>query len=434
MNSTLILSVQGTWYSRSEQTWAPSLKQARLLPQSRILSDFDNAPCGVMMVDSRPDFAAAVIEKQLRSEGLVDGEAHVLTHRILSAGGGCRVFYTAVPIAVWQATFAWLQGQASVGLLFSVESAMLALAQRHDAVLCRIGRQFRFLVAQAGTLIYLSSTAFSDDPDDIETALLNLTDQARAQWQPRQAKMSVYWCDLVAPQAEAGTPLQARLGERLGVNIEVAPVTQMTSARGELRTAADVMLQAVSWRAAANSWIDRMTAATERLSTPIAAVAAAFGVGLLAVAGFWATETMQLTAQRARLQEGAASITQLSADLAVPAATLLAHDGETLGFLGALAEAAESPDLLGFLADLRQAANQRVRLMRVRLQAGDTAFRIEGLPHSDAASERELSGFLAALRATGYQVKAEDPGYQAQQPGFFSYSVRRTAPPVQAKS
>ena len=121
-------------------------------------------------------------------------------------------------------------------------------------------------------------------------------------------------------------------------------------------------------------------------------------------------------------------------DLAVPAATLLAHDGETLGFLGALADAAESPDLLGILADLRQAANQRVRLMRVQLQASDTAFRIEGVPHSDAASERDLSGFLAALRAAGYQVKAEDPGYQAQQPGFFSYSVRRTAPPVQAKS
>src|ERR1035437_9869447 len=252
MNSTLILSVQGAWYNRSEQTWAPSLQQPRLLPQSHILSDFDNAPCGVMMVDSRPDFAAAVIEKQLRSEGLVDGEAHVLTHRIISAGGGCRVFYTAVPLAVWQATFGWLHGQASVGLLFSVEAAMLALAQRHDAVLCRIGRQFRFLVAQAGNLIYLSSTAFSDDPDDIETALLNLADQARTQWQPRHAKMSVYWCDLLAPNAEDGTPLQARLGGRLGVNIEVAPVPQMPWATGELPPAADVMLQGFSGRAAAN--------------------------------------------------------------------------------------------------------------------------------------------------------------------------------------
>lgn len=431
MKSALILAVQGVWYKRHGDKWEVTSEHPQLTPQTRILSDFDNAPSGVMAVDSKPDFAAAVIEKQLRSEGLVDGEAHVLTHRILPAGGGSRVLYTAVPIAAWQATFAWLENQASVGLLFSVDAAILALAQRHDAVLCRIGRQFRFLVSQPTALIYLSATAFSDDPDDLDTALLNLTDQARMQWQPRHERMSVYWCDLLAQEHDDGTRLHPTVRKRLGVGVKVAPVTRLAAAGGELRTAVETMAQALSWRAATNSWLDRIAAATERFSLPIAAATALCGIGLLAVAGLWATQTMQLQEQEVRLHEEVAGINQRNAGMDIPPATLLAGHAETLGFLDALSAAAASPDLLGFLGDLRKAADQRVRVMRVRLISRDGGFRVDG---SDSGSERALTGFLAALRSAGYQVSAEDPGTQSQQPGYFSYSVRRLAEVSGAKS
>jgi len=428
MKSALILSLQGVWYSCHDGVWETSSAQPALAPQTRILSDFDDAPSGVMAVDTQPDFAAAVIEKRLRSEGLIDGEAHVLAHRIIATGGGSRVFYTAVPVAAWQDAFTWLEQQPSVGLLFSVDAAMLALAQRHDAVLCRIGRQFRFLVSKPGTLIYLSATAFSDDPDDIDTALLNLVDQVRTQWLPRHEKMSVYWCDLLAPDHDDGERVHAIVHRRLGVKVELAPVTCFATASGELRTAAPTMVQALSWRAATNSWIDRIAAAAERFSLPIAGVTAAFGVGLMLVAGVWVTQTLQLQVQESRIREEIAGIASRNAGMDIPPATLMARHAETLGFLDALAGAATSPDLLGFLDTVRRASDQRVRVMRVRLLTGEGAqggFRVDGVPVADAGSERALSGFLAVLRADGYQVKAEDPGYQTQQPGFFSYSVRR---------
>lgn len=432
MKPALILSINGTWYNHNGEAWEVSPERPHLTQQSHILSDFDNAPSGVMAVDSQPDFAAAVIEKNLRSEGMVDGDVHVLTHRILPAGGGSRVLYTAVPVAAWQTTFAWLENQASVSLLFSIEAAMLALAQRHDAVLCRIGRQFRFLVSQPSALIYLSATAFSDDPDDLDTALLNLTDQVRIQWHPPHEKMSVYWCDLLVPGQDDGTRFHAAMRQRLGAGIELAPVTCFASAGGELRTAAETMMRALSWRAAANPWLDRIAAAADRYSIPIAATTALFGIGLLAVAGSWATQTMQLRAQEEHLREEIAGITRRNAGMDITPANLLAGHAATLGFLDALADAAASPDPLGFLNDLRKAANQRVRIMRVRLLSGEGGFKVDGVAVGDDGTA--LSGFLAALRAGGYQANAEDPGAQAQQPGFFSYSVRRLAEASGAKS
>ena len=72
--------------------------------------------------------------------------------------------------------------------------------------------------------------------------------------------------------------------------------------------------------------------------------------------------------------------------------------------------------------------------MRVRLLSGEGGFKVDGVAISDDGTGRALSGFLAALRAGGYQVNAEDPGTQAQQPGFFSYSVRRFAEASGVKS
>ena len=434
MTFPLVLCVDGAWYARHDGTWALAPEYPRLKPQSRILSDFNHAPSGLMTVDSRPDFAAAVIEKHLRSEGLVDGEAHVLAHRIIAAAATSRVLYTAVPIATWQANFAWLNQQASLGLLFSIDAAMLGLAQRHDAVLCRIGRQFRFLVSRPSTLIYLSSTAYSDDPDDLETALLNLAEQVRTQWPSRDEKMALYWCDLLAPDQSDASHLHALLGQRLEVGITLAPVERFDCGSGPLRSAAQAMLETLAWHVAENSWFDRVAAASARFSKPIAALTAAFGMVLLAIAGFWTSQTMQMAEQEKHARDEVAQIEQRNLGMDAPPAALLAPYAETLGFLDVLDGAVASPDLLGFLDDLRQAAGHSVRIMRVRLMAKEGSFRIEGVPASDIGAERALSGFLASLRSAGYQVHAEDPGMQAQQPGIFSYSLRRIGNVMRARS
>jgi hypothetical protein len=426
MTSSFVLSVNGVWYSCNDGVWRVAAEAPHLNEKSLILSDFNNTPSGVMTVDSQPDFAAAVIEKHLRSEGLIDGEAHVQTHRIISAGGGSRVMYTAVPIALWQSTFTWLNSQSSVGLLYSVDAAMLALAQNYDAIICRIGRQFRFLVSGKTTLLYLSITAFSDDQDDLDTALQNLLNQVRGQWNLRQEALDVYWCDLLAPNIEADTRFHLMSKQTLGVNVVVAPTTILALENGQIRTCAKTMLEAVSWHKACNTWLDRITGALDQFSKPIAAAAAVCGLVLFAAVGMLMVETQSLKDQEQELKANIENIDKMNAGFDAAPSELLKPYIDTLTFLDNLSSAGTSQDPLALLLDLRIASEQRVRVMRVRLLPKNEGFRVDGVPVNDSGSDNAMSGFLSALYLKGYQLKAEDPGNQGTQAGYFSYSIRRS--------
>jgi hypothetical protein len=350
----------------------------------------------------------------------------MLAHRIFAVGGGSRVLYTAVPLTAWQTTFSWLATHASINLLFSVEGAMLALAQNHDAVVCRIGRQFRLLVSNTTTLVSISVDAFSDDPDDIETALNNLCDQARMQWTPRNDKMSILWCDLLAVGAGIDANIPNYVAKRLNVKVEAAPVEILPNGEQQNHTAASFMMRALSWRNALNPTLDRVASASDRFGLPIAALTALCGGGLLAVSLYWAAQSVQMSNREAAAQNEITKLDQQNGKYAEAPKKLLAPYDKTTGFLDKLNTALVSPDPLNFLNDLKKASDQRVRIMRVRLLGG--SFRVDGVPYTDVGSDRTLSAFLTAMQERGYQMKAEDPGAQSQQTGFFSYSISRAAP------
>ncbi|MBR7800850.1 hypothetical protein [Undibacterium fentianense] len=426
MKSSLLLALQGSWLSCRDGVWAETTEFPRLPANTNILCDFDSAPFGVMPVDTRPDFAAAVIEKTLRSEGLVDGEVHMLPHRIFAVGGGSKVLYTAVPLTFWQSVFAWLGTQTDIHLLFSVETAMLALSQKHDAVLCRVGRQFRLLVSNPTTLVSISVNAYSDDIDDIETALNNLCDQARPQWSPRNEKMNILWVDLLAPGKNVEAAHTAHVAKRLGVQVVVAPTVAFGNAEKTLHSAADTFMDVLSWRNALNPTLDRVASASDRFGLPIAALTAACGAGLLAVSAFWGIQTAQMKSREQDITQEIAKIDAQNGQYAVSPNTLLEPFKPTTQFLGKLQEAVNSPDPLDFLAHLRKASEQRVRVMRVRLNPLDGSFRVDGVPYTDVASANSLSGFIAEMQVLGYELKSEDPGSQGQQTGYFSYSVTKS--------
>lgn len=428
MKPALIMSLEGVWYVFQNGAWQVFQKRPELAGTSRILTDFDGAPAGVMTVDTKPEFAPSMIEKRMRSEGLVDGESHILSHRLIYAGGSCRVLYTAVPIGNWNEMFAWLGDESSLGLVFSIEATMLSLARRHGAVMCRAGRQFRFLVSTAGRLAYVTTTAFSDDPDDLDIALASLMDHADSK--PRLSEdhvSSVYWCDLLATESDDGSRLVGQFAQRMGVKVEVAPVKRFDSPAGPLRTAADSMMDAVSWQAAANPWKDRVAAGLDQSRGLIAVAVALVGLGLFSVAAAWTTQAVQMQARAEQLDQEANAISRRIAGQDVSPSQLLASHVPTISFLDNLERATNSTNPLAVLDAVRQAADKRVRVMRVQLVSRDGVFRVDGMPLDGSRTDVALSGFLSALKNAGYRVNAVDPGMQSQLPGFFSYSLRRDA-------
>lgn len=366
MKPALIMSLEGVWYTFQDDAWQVSPDRPILLGPCHILTDFEGALSGVADVDTKPEFAPSMIEKRVRSEGLVDGESHVLAHHLLYAGGSCRVLYTAVPLARWNAMFAWLGGESSIGLVFSIEAAMLALARRHGAVMCRVGRQFRFLASRPEKLEYVTTTAFSDDPDDLDIALISLMDHAGSKLLSNDKQGPVYWCDLLASERDEGSRLVSQFSQRMGVKVETAPVKRFASQAGDLRTAAQSMMGALSWRTADNPWSERIASAVERLRMPIAAGVALIGLGLIAVAAAWNLQITQLQMRAEGLEQEAKAISQRIAGEDVAPVQLLTGHAPTIAFLDKLTRAANSPDPLIVLADIRQAAEKRVRVMRIQ--------------------------------------------------------------------
>jgi hypothetical protein len=144
------------------------------------------------------------------------------------------------------------------------------------------------------------------------------------------------------------------------------------------------------------------------------------------VAVAWFAQSQQLQSEVAGIHDEVTRVNARIAGMDLKPELLLARNAETLNFLDELTRSTASPDLLDFLSTLKTVSDQRVRILRVRLlnkegEQGD--FRIDGIPMIRVGTEDPLSGFLAALHAKGYSVKAQDPGYQTQQPGFFSYAV-----------
>ncbi|MBI3712761.1 MAG: hypothetical protein HY253_07340 [Burkholderiales bacterium] len=424
----MLLALQDGWLSCRDGVWQEHTEFPRLASGTNILTDFGNAPFGVMPVDTRPDFAAAVIEKTLRAEGLVDGEVHMLPHRIFAVGGGSRVLYTAVPLSQWQQVHAWLSTHTSIHLLFSLETAMLALAQKHDAVICRIDRQFRLLVSNSTNLVSISVNAFSDDQDDIETALNNLCDQARQQWQGRNDKMSLLWVDVLASGAELERSHLAHVAQRLHLKVEAAPCVKFGTAEQPRHSAVGALMGVLDWRNALNPALDRVAAASDRFGVPIAALTAMCGIGLLALSGWWGVQALQLQDQAQEVKQEIAKIDQSNGKMALSPDVLMQPFNPETTFLSKLGDALHGPDPLEFLNDLRQASFQRVRVMRVRLNGKDSSFRVDGVPYTDGSSEKSLSSFLGEMQKMGYQLKSEDPGVQGQQTGLFSYSISKIAP------
>lgn len=422
MKPDLILWLGDQLISRIDSAWHSGDTLPELLAPTRILGDFGGATAGVMVVDVKPEFAASVIERRLRSEGMLDHEARVLVHRSLSAGGASRVFYSAIPLPAWQSVFTWLKGEAEIGLLYAVESAMLHAARDADVVVFCTGRQLRLLVSNPDTLIYLTVSSYSEDRDDMQAALSNLVAQFDKQWPLRAEPCTLLWCDLLT--AAPGEALARDFARQARLELRCVPAAPVTAGARAMHCAASQVTDRLPVAAALNPAHERVAFFAEHAKTPLAALIGGVGALLLAGAGYLTGQASRHEADAVALQAATAGLLRRNAGMDAPPGQLLAKYQPTMQLIDNVSAAVNSPDAVELLRTLRGASERRVRIMRVRLAAPEGFYLIDGVPAA-GASEQSVAGFVAAMRNAGYRIDAVDPGTQTQQPGFFSYQVRR---------
>ena len=131
-----VIQQQGHWLLFDGATVTRSDSRPRLAGAAVVVSDFENAVSNVISLEGSPAHAVALIERRLRSDGMIDGESKILIHRTRSIGAGYQTLFTAVPLDLWQQTYAWAEAQPDHCLLIPFTS--LLFKEGLDAIYFRV--------------------------------------------------------------------------------------------------------------------------------------------------------------------------------------------------------------------------------------------------------------------------------------------------------
>ncbi|SBV36788.1 conserved hypothetical protein [uncultured Stenotrophomonas sp.] len=435
----------------------------RLPRAAMAVADFEGAVSNVLALEGSAAHAVALIERRLRSDGMVDGEAKVLIHKTRTVGAGYQTLFTAVPLDTWQQTFAWAEAQPDHCLLMPVTSLLFSALKPGQAVVLQSGRQISVLALLKHGMLYRSSLAYSDDPDDLAMTAGALGEQIAedlARGEDNLEPLEVKWCPLLVSHPGEGRPwlddsLREIFSARSGLAVATVPVRRVLDDAGnEYRSGAAWMERIAGTAIAVNPGSSRAAYLAEWVLPWASAASLVFALVLGALGARWTlsaheanTRSEAISAQLDGLESRIASLTGKAA--------MPEHFNDVLQFIERARTLQQGIDPVAGMALVREAAAGQVRILRVRVEepspAGAPA-RAPGAPvvaeptlrvdavvdaaHGDAGMQ--IPTFVERLRRAGFEPVPLDPQASATASrsagGFFSYLLKRpsTIAPVPA--
>lgn len=396
----------------------------RLTHSALVVLDLDDVVTDVWRFEGKPEYAAALIEKRVRTQGLVDAAAHIVIHRLVKVPRGFQVFFSAIALEFWQRCTQWAKEQAdhclvmmAPGLLchgVGVGSARMMLSQRR--LMC-------FAETDAG-MVFGSTQALGSGSSAMHSAAQLLA----ANHNPLFLQLgsdAVEWGTLWSVHAgDSDTCLEAVRGV-LGRAPSVMSTQDLMLAGERVQTLLPTLARDAAGRHATNPVVDRVAWRAERWVAPITAVTALVGL-VLAIVGVLVGQMagqLQVAGQSQRA-ELAALRDRVQAVSSVEAPQKLLPVAE---FSRVLDEGARH-DPVAFMAVLKASSGKDIRIQRVRLEASTgpsraRAFRVDGVMAPGASVS--VTRWVSQLVAAGWTLKAVDPTYTV--PGAFSYELVATA-------
>lgn len=414
------IGAQG-WQAIHAGAWRDVPPWPKLPHPALVVLDLDEVTSEVWRFEGKPEYARALIEKRVRTEGLTEGNAHIVVHKLIKSPNGFQAFFSALDIDLWQRLSAWAGQQADHCMLMT--SAGLLCSGLHPGqgrVLASDRQLSLFVLADASTMVYASALTMGQGLPALEGAAQLLAGNARDVWRgdsKLQLELSPLW---LPQQAAALATAAAAFAQASGVTPAVTAGVSCRGAGGDI----DTMLPTLAARAAAqqalNPGLARMAWRAETWVSAMAALTAVVGVGLVAV-GLFADQVAQ-SQQRA----AAASLRELQQlEKRIQAVSRV----EASGHLAPVAEFAQRLDSgarndpIDLLATLKAHAGSDVRIQRVKLEPGQAgqvrAYRVDGVAALEASGS--VVRLVNALQAAGWTLKAIDPVDSAT--GAFSYEL-----------
>jgi len=401
-----------------------------------VIDSFSNASVGVARLQGKAVHAPALIERKVRSEGLVDGESRVLIHRQIKEADGLQVLYTAVPLESWQQVMGWAGKQKDHCLVLPLAALASAGVAKGEGRVLRLGRQLIYFAYRENGFVQAMVTAYSETIDDLLIATRSLAEQACKGCGGHRVRVT--WYSLSARQDEEEQLLRC-LGERIDCSVALSPMMPLAVDGEQRYSALPYLLQQRRIMQAINPVQERLAAGAEQL-LPMGMVAAtviALGLVTLGTFAHWQAHSESESTEHL-LRE--ASQREQTAQ-AVAARTLPAGYVETQAFIDGLHAQDVAYNPAHILAILRTAAGSEVRILRARWAPAEVKPALQpNLPGAqpiqipagvvidgllrEGVEPAALTRFLLKLREFGYAATPLDPADGGQN-GGFSYRLNK---------
>lgn len=434
MNTALLLHLDGNWTLAEDGRLRNVPEYPKLSAPAIVLTDFGGALSGVSTIHENKGYAAALIGRRLRDDGLIDNaEPKVLIHHGVETPGGWQALYTAMPMAVWRRAQSWLKAQGEHCLAIAQTALMLKLIQRDGGgVVFHAGTKICVLMRQQDGFGYFSTRVRGDTADDQHAAIRTLAERLRqeqallAQDFPGQA-LAFRWYAFGAPNLTNPTNLASEFAAHSGVRVTEAGTEDYFRGDGAReRLPLGALSSCLSERIAVNPPLARASYFAERHIGRFSLCAGVMAVAFAAVAVTRFVQTDAIGADTARLRAETRRITENTpVAAALSSGFLAARD-----FVDLLANARSETNPYDFLRNLRFAAGGDVKLLRVYMRPDDRHWVIEGWVDTATAGDRRLADFLRQLRRLGFNPEVIDASLapRTRAGASFAYRLLPAAP------
>lgn len=396
----------------------------RLTHNALVVLDIDDIFTDVWRFEGKSEFAKALIEKRVRTEGLVEGSAHIVVHRLIKVPGGFQAYFSAVSLELWQRCMEWATGQENHCIVLTA-SGLLCHGVTNGQVRLLLSQRRLMCFAQTEEGMRFGSTrALGSEASALANAAQVLTSNQGAVL-GNVGPDAVQWGTLWSDQSGDSDICLAAVQQALGGTPVIQPAVELDMDGERIETVLPELARAAAGQHALNTLGERLAWRAENWVLAITLVTAVAAVGLMAggvllgqraeqlrLAG--QQQRMELQALRSRI-ESASSIQ--APDKLVPAAEF----ARTL-------DGGAQYDPVAFISLLKQSIGPGLRIQRVRLEpaapARARAFRVDGVVA--AGSSAPVTRWVSAMAAAGWSLKALDPADGGH--GAFSYEVVAVAP------
>lgn len=463
MTPLYIIQQQGQWLVFDDQRVTLAPVRPKLTRAAFVISEFEGAVSSVISLEGSSAHAVALIEKRLRSDGMIDGESKIIVHNTVNIGAGYQTLFSAVPLELWQQTYAWCEAQPDHCLLIPSTSLLWHSLKPRQGIVLQSGRQISVLARLKHSMIYRTALAYSDDPSDLAMTADMLANQFGEDLSGDESveTISLQWCPVLVPRPNEGEQwlddlLRENFAKRCGVAINSVP-TQIVKDEdhNEYRSGIRWMKSVCAVSQAANPAASRVAWLAEWALPVASAASLLFAITLGALGARWMLSAQEANAQAQQLNDDIdqieARITAMESKQQAPA-----DFQKTLDFMERAKTLQTSVDPSASLVVVRDAAEGAVRILRVKLEekpiaAPGTAaapdgsdsqsytLRIDGVVDPDRGPPgMQVPMFVERLRRAGFDPQPIDPqgggANTRAASGFFSYLLKSPAVQPEARS